>query len=125
MKSIFAAASAITLLAASASASLAQPPATTPSTGVFKTGQQVYDMCVSNKAEDITACDWFIMAGHDMMKFYGDIGMGGDKICVPQGTTSAALRQTLVDFWKEAPARRTSSASSAIYIALRDKYPCT
>lgn len=95
-----------------------------PGTGIFKSGQDVYDLCISSRQSDVAICDWFLMGAHDMMKFYGDVGLGGSKICMPIGTLPSEVRSVVVAFWKEKPERRELSASSAIYIALTDRYPC-
>ena len=64
----------------------------TPSSGVFKTGQQVHDLCTSKAASDLDTCDTFIMAAHDMIKLYGDTKMAEDNICLPTGTTGRCPR---------------------------------
>ena len=96
----------------------------TPSTGVFKTAQEIYTLCVSDKASDIEACDWYIMAAHDMIKFYGDTGTGGAKICIPMGTEELAIRNVMLNYWRAHADEHQFSAVSTIYLALEDAYGC-
>ena len=96
----------------------------TPSTGVFKTAQQLYDMCTSDDELDVESCDWFIMAAHDMMKFYGDTDMGGSKICLPTGTEELEVRNAVVSYLQNSPGSLRYSAVSTIYNSLTAAYPC-
>jgi hypothetical protein len=96
----------------------------TPSTGVFKTAEEVYDLCLSDEASDVDACDWYIMAAHDMIKFYGDTETGGTKLCIPTGTQAQAVRQVVVDYWLSDPDGLQYSAVSTIYNALEAEYGC-
>lgn len=104
-------------------AALAQ--SSTPSTGVFKTAQQVFDLCTSTEDDEIENCDFFIMASHDMMKFYGDTDMGGTKICVPMGSKELDIRNAVIAYWRANPEARKFSAVSTIYNALTQKFPCS
>jgi len=97
---------------------------TTPSTGVFKTAQDIYALCTSDEASDLEACDWFIMAGHDMIKFYGDTDTGGTKLCIPEGTQALTIRQVMLDYWRSNLEELEYSAVSTIYIALEEEYGC-
>lgn len=112
----------VALLIALPGTAMAQDDST-PSSGVFKTADQINSLCLSKKAEDVDACDWYIMAAHDMMKFYGDTEMGGDSICLPLGTKAEAVRGTVVAYWRN-PNSLKHSAVSTIYNALAAKYPC-
>ena len=96
----------------------------TPSTGVFKTAQEIYTLCVSDETSDIEACDWYIMAAHDMIKFYGDTDTGGTKICIPMGTQELAIRNIMLDYWRANSDDLGFSAVSTIYLALEAEYGC-
>ncbi|MCW3838068.1 Rap1a/Tai family immunity protein [Sphingomonas canadensis] len=115
---------AVLLTAAAMAPGAAQAQESTPSTGVFKTAQEVFTICNSTKEVDVEACDWFIMSAHDMMKFYGDTDTGGEKICLPQGTKALEVRTAVLDYWRSKPEARKYSAVSTIYNALTQKYGC-
>lgn len=110
------------LVAGSPTGALAQEE--TPTSGVFKTAQQMYELCVSRSEEDQAACDWYIMAAHDMMKLYGDTNTGGLKICLPTGTQTIVVRNAVVNYWQQSPSSRRFSAVSTIYNALTGAFPC-
>jgi hypothetical protein len=97
---------------------------TTPSSGVFKTGQQVYDLCVSSKTADLDNCDYFIMGAHDMVKFFGDTDMTDSKICLPDGIKAIEVRNVVLAYWRAKTVRLKYSAVSAISNALVEKYGC-
>lgn len=96
----------------------------TPSSGVFKTAQQLYDVCTSSSEAELDYCDWFIMGAHDMMKFYGDTGAGGSTICIPIGTEELAVRNMVIAYWRSGRTSLSYSAVSTIYNALVETYPC-
>lgn len=96
----------------------------TASTGVFKTAQQLFDICTSEDSADLESCDWFIMASHDMIKFYGDTNTGGEKICVPADSKELDVRNTVIAYWRGNPEAMRYSAVSTIYNALIQAYPC-
>ena len=96
----------------------------TPSTGVFKTAEDVYTLCVSDDAGDLEACDWYLMAAHDMIKFYGDTETGGTKLCIPEGTQAGVIREVVLDYWRADPDGLQYSAVSTIYNALEAEYGC-
>jgi hypothetical protein len=95
-----------------------------PSTGVFKTTQQVYELCVSTDAAEGELCDHYIMAAHDMIKLYGDTELGGEKICLPTGTPVAEIREALIEYWESEDGGLQYSAVSTIYNALVGAYGC-
>ena len=96
----------------------------TPSTGVFKTAEEIYTLCVSDDVAEVEACDWYIMAAHDMIKFYGDTETGGSKLCIPTGTQALTVREVVLDYWRADPAGLQYSAVSTIYNALEAEYGC-
>ena len=96
----------------------------TPSTGVFKTAEEIYLLCASDDASDVEACDWYIMAAHDMIKFYGDTETGGTKLCIPTGTQAQVIREVVLDYWRADPDGLQYSAVSTIYNALEAEYGC-
>lgn len=113
---------AASFVAVSAISAAAQD--TTPSSGVFKTGQQIYDLCVSKDAADLEQCDYFIMAAHDMIIFYGDTKMAESKICLPAGTKVVDIRDVILARWRADPGALEYSAVSVIRNALNEKYGC-
>ena len=96
----------------------------TPSTGVFKTAEEIYSLCSSDVDSDVEACDWYIMAAHDMIKFYGDTETGGTKLCIPEGTEAQVIRGVVLDYWRDDPDGLQYSAVSTIYNALEAEYGC-
>lgn len=112
------------LLLAAAPAAPASAQDSTPSSGVFKTGQQVYDLCVSKTAAERDACDYFIMGAHDMIKLYGDTKLAADNVCLPEGITALEVRNAVLDYWRGKTGGLKFSAVSSIRNALFQKYPC-
>ncbi len=96
----------------------------TPSTGVFKTAEEIYELCTSNVTTEVESCDWYIMAAHDMIKFYGDTDTGGTKLCIPTGTEAQVIRRVVVDYWNDDLDGLQYSAVSTIYNALEAEYGC-
>lgn len=96
----------------------------TPSTGVFKNASEIYELCVSDDAADVEACDWYIMAAHDMIKFYGDTETGGTKLCIATGTQAQVIREIVLAYWRNDPDALQYSAVSTIYNALEAEYAC-
>lgn len=95
-----------------------------PSTGVFKTSQQLSDMCNSEEDADLDGCYYFLMGAYDMMKFYGDVDLGGAKICAPDNVTADLVRKAVLDYWSKHPGTMKLSASSSVYNALVEGFPC-
>lgn len=96
----------------------------TPSSGVFKTGQEVYDLCTSKTESDLDMCDYFIMAAHDMIKLYGDTDMAEGDICLPKGVTALEVRNVVMAYWQAKMSSLRYSAVSSIRNALVEKYGC-
>jgi hypothetical protein len=96
----------------------------TPASGVFKNAAEIYPLCTSSQTKEVEACDWYLMAAHDMMKFYGDTNMGGGKICLPMGTKAIEVRNAVLAYWRADPDSRKYSAVSTTYNALVEKFPC-
>ena len=103
----------------------AAAPDSTPSSGVFKTGQEVHDLCVSKDDADVSACDYFIMAVHDAIKLYGDTKMADSNLCPPEGVTALELRNTVLAYWNGRTTSLKYSAVSSIRNALFQKYGCS
>jgi hypothetical protein len=101
----------------------AQAQESIPASGIYKTGQQIYDMCTSKNDADVTACEYFLMATHDTIIYYQDIGELDKTICVPNGTNSEVIRGVAVDYWRSNPNSRKYSAVSSFRNALVARYP--
>ena len=96
--------------------------AQSPSTGVFKDGNDVYQLCTSRRQPDIDMCEWFLMGAHDMAKYYDDTS-GNNTFCTPDGFNAARLREMMVAFWRDNPDARRYSASSAVRHVLVEAFP--
>ena len=118
-----AAAVLLALSALAPGAALAQDDST-PSTGVFKTAEEIHALCTSAEQVELEACDWYLMAAHDMVKFYGDTETGGTKLCIPEGTQALTIRNVVLAYWQEDPDGLQYSAVSTIYNALEAEYGC-
>ena len=108
-----------------ACASLALPGAAvaqSPSTGVFKDGNELYPLCTSRRDNDVSNCEWFLMGAHDMAKYYDDTS-GNNTFCTPPGFNAARLRELMVAFWRDNPDARRFSASSATRHVLTQNFP--
>jgi hypothetical protein len=95
---------------------------TTPASGI-RNGQQMLDQCSSTRAADLAACDAFLTGAQNSFIYLQDIGQIDKDICVPPGTTPAALRQVAVDYWRANPGRRKFSAVSSFWNALVARFP--
>jgi len=96
----------------------------TPSSGVFKTAEEIHALCTSDDESEIDACDWYLMAAHDMMKFYGDTETGGAVLCIPEGTRADTIRTVVLEYWQADAEGLQYSAVSTIYNALEAEYGC-
>ena len=114
---------AATLGALAALAFAAPALAQTGADSGIRSGQQMLDQCSSTKAADIAACEAFLTGAHNSFIYLQDIGQTDKDICVPPGTTPAALRQVAVDYWRANPASRKFSAVSSFWNALVARFP--
>lgn len=118
MKAMFIAAAALALHATPATAQEAKAP------GVFKTGEQLYQSCISDVASDVKACDWFLMGAHDMAAMARDLGwVDKDNFCMPRDVDIVRLRTLAVELWREDAESRRYSAVSATLNAITAAYP--
>lgn len=102
---------------------VAQAQESIPATGIYKTGQQIYDLCISAKKGDVDKCEFFLMSAHDSFTYFQDIGELDKAICVPHGTTSDVLREVAVTYWRDNPGVRKYSAVSSFWNALVARFP--
>ena len=118
MKTVSILAASLALLAAPASAQDAAAP------GVFKTGEQLYQACISDVASDVKACDWFLMGAHDMAAMARDLGwVDKDNFCMPRDVDIVRLRKLAVELWRDNAEARRYSAVSATLNAITTAYP--
>ncbi len=110
-------------------AALSATPAPAPAQearapGVFKTGEQLYQACISDVASDVKACDWFLMGAHDMAAMVRDMGwIDRDNFCMPRDVDIVRLRALAVELWRDNPDSRRYSAVSATLNAITAAYP--
>lgn len=118
MKTLFLAFTALALHAAPAIAQEAKAP------GVFKTGEQLYQSCISAVASDVKACDWYLMGAHDMAAMARDLGwIDRDNFCMPRDVDIVRLRGLAVELWRDNADSRRYSAVSAALNAITAAYP--
>lgn len=111
-------------LAAAVTAGPSTAQDSVPSSGVFKSAKQIQEMCASKNTGDVVACDYYIMAAHDMIKYYGDLKLADGNVCSPKNVPSADVRAVVMEYWRGHPATLNLSAVSSIRNALFEKYPC-
>lgn len=94
-----------------------------PSSGVFKTGDELYAACSSDDEAELDQCYWYIMAVWDTMVFYADIDLTDRYACLSDDSTKVGeMREVVVaSLGKD---DRTKSAVSMVFNALTDGYPC-
>ena len=102
---------------------VAQAQESIPASGIYKTGQQIYDLCTSKNRADIDKCEYFLMGAHDSFIYFQDIGELDKAICVPTGTGSEVLREVAVTYWRDNPDTRKYSAVSSFWNALVARFP--
>ncbi len=118
MKTLLLVAASLALHATPAAAQEARAP------GVFKTGEQLYQSCISDVASDVKACDWFLMGAHDMAAMARDLGwVDRDNFCMPRDVDIVRLRTLAVDLWRDNAESRRYSAVSATLNAITAAYP--
>ncbi len=116
----------ILLLAVASLASLTTPAAAQEARapGVFKSGEQLYQSCISDVASDVKACDWFLMGAHDMAAMARDLGwVDKDNFCMPRDVDIVRLRGLAVELWRDNAESRRYSAVSATLNAITAAYP--
>lgn len=119
MRPIYAAAAL--LAATTASPAFAQD--SIPSRGIFKTGEEIYQLCVSTKPLDLERCDYYLMAAYDMAAYFHDTDQVTASFCLPTGSGAQKLRDAAVSYWRANPNSRKYSAVSNVINALDKIYP--
>lgn len=118
MKTLSFAVALFALHAAPATAQEAKAP------GVFKTGEQLYQSCISDVPSDVKACDWFLMGAHDMAAMARDLGwIDRDNFCMPRDVDIVRLRTLAIQLWRDDADSRRYSAVSATLNAITAAYP--
>ncbi|MXO58295.1 hypothetical protein GRI89_01890 [Altererythrobacter salegens] len=104
------------------SGSVARADDGTPTAGVFKTGEQLYEVCTSEDDDEIDRCYWYLMGSWDAMTFYADIDLTDRYACLPEDAVVGELRDVVVSYLRGAD--RSKSAISLTFNALTDYYEC-
>ena len=102
---------------------VAQAQASIPASSIFRTGQQLFELCTSKSQDEVSRCDSFLIGAQGTVSYLQDIGEIDKAICVPAGTTAEALRGVAVDYWRANPNSRKFSAVSSFWNALAARYP--
>jgi hypothetical protein len=112
------------VLAAAAGLVLASPAwCQTENSGTFKTGEELYSLCSSSDDGELADCDYYIMGVHDAIILHQDLGWTEKTICIPVGTESEELRETVLAYFAGSETLNFT-AVSMVYNALEEAYSC-
>jgi hypothetical protein len=106
------------ILAALALAQAAPPPA---ASGVFFTGNDLYEECqklIHN------ACTGYVMAVSDALQDAADANGSPRTVCLSPGVEARQLVDVVVRYLREHPEIRHASAASMVTVALQGSFPC-
>lgn len=114
--------SAMLALALAGSAANAQSEEATPSSGVFRTAEQLYASCSSDEDTQRELCAEYIMGVYDTVTYMKDIEVINPSICAGDVVEAEDLRQAVVAHLESS--QRNFSAVSMVINALTTAYPC-
>ncbi|WP_336980460.1 Rap1a/Tai family immunity protein [Altererythrobacter fulvus] len=109
--------------ALAASPGHAQSDTPTPSSGVFKTGEDIFTQCSSDDDATLEQCYGFLMGVYDTVTYMQDIGIINPSICPVGNAVIGDLRDKVVAYL--ASHDRNFSAVSMVINALTEAYPCS
>ncbi|KPL66959.1 hypothetical protein SZ64_01940 [Erythrobacter sp. SG61-1L] len=101
---------------------IAQSDTATPSSGVFKAGEDLYTDCSSDDEVVIEKCYGFIMGVFDTVTYMQDIGVINPSVCPVGNAVVGDVRDEVLDYLSSHD--RSFSAVSLVVNALTDAYPC-
>ena len=111
-------------LAAAAAMALAGPAwGQADSTGTFKTGEELYEVCTSSDENDLARCEWYIMGVHDAVILHQDVEWVERTICPPDALTAEELREKVVGYLRESE-DRNFTAVSMVYNTFEATWAC-
>lgn len=105
----------------------AQPAAAqdgVPAAGVFKEGEDIYQLCISAKKDDVERCNWYLMGAYDMLSYFQDIEVADKVVCLPPNSQDTVIREAAVAYWRKSPGSRKFSAVSNLFNAFKAAFPC-
>ncbi|HTN15035.1 MAG TPA: Rap1a/Tai family immunity protein [Sphingomonadaceae bacterium] len=114
--------SAMLALALAGSAANAQSNDATPSSGVFRTAEQLYATCSSKEDAQRELCAEYIMGVYDTVTYMKDIEVINPSICAGDVVEAEDLQQTVLAYLEAN--ERNFSAVSMVINALTTAYPC-
>jgi phosphoglucomutase len=94
----------------------------------FYTSKELYEVCTTERAnkayvENTYECVAYITGAVDAFNTTREVNKL--KSCIPANVTISRLRDVTVDFLRENPADRNTSASTLVFAATRKAWPCT
>ncbi|MCB5424981.1 hypothetical protein H0274_06920 [Altererythrobacter sp. CC-YST694] len=100
----------------------AQDDDATPSSGVFRTGEELYANCSAQDEAEVQLCQEYIMGVYDAVTYMKDIGAINPSICPGDVAVAEDLRGKVTAYLEVND--RNYSAVSMVINALTDAYPC-
>jgi hypothetical protein len=88
----------------------------------FKTGNDLYRICVATDANSALTCYGYVDGVMDMMVF--DSHMAKKSSCLPDGVQAQQAVDVVVKFLTEHPADRNFNAASLVYAAIEEAWNC-
>lgn len=93
----------------------------------FYTGKELYEVCTTERdsktyVENTYECVAYITGAVDAFNTTREANKL--KKCIPANVTISQLKDVTVDFLRENPADRNTSASTLVFAATRKAWPC-
>ena len=92
-------------------------------------GNKLYELCESPGALFVTACDHYVWGSAEGVIYMNRLAAAASKdinrgICLPDAITPRQIMDLIKKYLKDHPAERNETASSLVFAALSDAYPC-
>lgn len=94
----------------------------------FYTGKELYDVCTTERTsktyvEKTFECVAYITGAVDAFNTTREVNKL--KSCIPADVTISELKDVTVDFLRNNPVDRSTSASTLVFAATRKAWPCS
>lgn len=106
---------------------LASSNPTTVLASGFKTGNDLLTECEAGEPPRSDSLNWGICMGYvtgaaDALGFWSAVGTG--KSCIPQGSQAGQMRDIVIKYLRDNPARRHFDAQALVFGALKEAFGC-
>lgn len=92
---------------------------------VLVNGNEMHDWCTSpNSNPKLSLCLGFIMGVMDSITTTQATNQAVRQVCVPRGVTPGQAKDVYLAYLNRLPQERHLAASSTVWVALREVWPC-